>query len=54
MPSFLIEGGRPLRGSIRPTGEANGIDLLPRAEFVFPAGTRPMPVGSRLAPGAFQ
>ena len=44
----------PLRGSIRPPGEANGIDLLPRAEFVFPAGTRPMPVGSRLAPGAFQ
>ena len=44
----------PLRGSIRPPGEAGGVELLPKAEFVFPVGTKPLRVGSRLAPGAFQ
>lgn len=44
----------PLRGSIRPPGDAGGIELLPKAEFVFPVGTKPLRVGSRLAPGAFQ
>lgn len=44
----------PLRGSIRPPGEAGGVELLPKAEFVFPAGTKPLRVSSRLAPGAFQ
>ena len=44
----------PLRGSIRPPGEASGVELLPKAEFVFPAGTKPLRVSSRMAPGAFQ
>src|SRR5574343_1592524 len=44
----------PLRGSTRPPGEAGGVELLPKAEFVFPAGTKPLRVSSRLAPGAFQ
>jgi hypothetical protein len=44
----------PLRGTVRPPGEANGVDLLPTAEFVFPVGSKPLRVGSRIAPGAFQ
>lgn len=44
----------PLRGAVRPPGEARGISLLPDAEFHFPVGTRPMRPGSQLAPGAFQ
>jgi len=44
----------PLRGAIRPPGQARGVELLPDAEFRFPAGTRPMRPGSQLAPGAFQ
>ncbi|MFT3850057.1 MAG: hypothetical protein QM739_15700 [Propionivibrio sp.] len=46
--------GSPLRGSARIPGQANGIDLLPDREFVFPAGTRPVSPGSSLAPGALQ
>ena len=44
----------PLRGSVRIPGEARGVDLLPSAEFVFPAGSRPISPGSSLAPGALQ
>lgn len=44
----------PLRGAIRPPGEARGVSLLPDAEFTFPVGTRVMRPGSQLAPGAFQ
>ncbi len=44
----------PLRGAVRPPGEANEVALLPSAEFTFPVGTRLLRVGSRLAPGAFQ
>ncbi len=44
----------PLRGAVRPPGEANEVALLPSAEFTFPVGTRSLRVGSRLAPGAFQ
>jgi hypothetical protein len=43
-----------LRGTIRPPGQARGVDLLPDAEFRFPVGTRAMRPGSQLAPGAFQ
>lgn len=43
----------PLRGTIRPPGQARGVDLLPDAEFRFPVGTRAMRPGSQLAPGAF-
>lgn len=44
----------PLRGSVRIPGEARGEDLLPRAEFVFPAGGRPISPSSSLVPGALQ
>ena len=44
----------PLRGAVRPPGQAPGMELLPDAEFVFPAGTRRMRPGSSLVPGAFQ
>ena len=59
---LIEQGGVPvrlttsslLRGAVRPPGEANEVALLPSAEFTFPVGTRPLRVGSRLAPGAFQ
>jgi hypothetical protein len=44
----------PLRGAVRPPGQARGVELMPGAEFVFPVGSRPMRPGSMLAPGAFQ
>lgn len=44
----------PLRGAVRPPGQAPGMELLPDAEFVFPVGTRRMRPTSLLAPGAFQ
>ena len=53
VPSRLTSGS-PLRGAVRPPGEANEVALLPSAEFTFPVGTRLLRVGSRLAPGAFQ
>ena len=44
----------PLRGQVRVPGSARDSNLLPDAEFAFPAGTRPVAPGSTLAPGAFQ
>lgn len=44
----------PLRGAVRPPGQAPGMELLPDAEFVFPVGTRRMRPASSLVPGAFQ
>ena len=44
----------PLRGAVRPPGQAPDMDLLPDAEFVFPVGTRRMRPASSLVPGAFQ
>lgn len=44
----------PLRGAIRPPGQARGMELLPDAEFRFPVGSRSMRPSSALAPGAFQ
>jgi len=44
----------PLRGTVRPPGDAPGMALLPDAEFVFPVGTRRMRPASSLVPGAFQ
>lgn len=49
-----LNSSSPLRGSVRIPGQANGMDLMPAAEFVFPAGTRPIHISSSLAPGAFQ
>lgn len=49
-----LANGSSLRGKVRPPGSARGIDLLPDAEFIPPLGTRPMQMGSSLAPGAFQ
>ncbi|HLO62990.1 MAG TPA: hypothetical protein VK165_08495 [Azonexus sp.] len=44
----------PLRGAVRPPGQARGVELLPDAEFRLPLGTRSMRPNSALAPGAFQ
>ncbi|MCG2578161.1 hypothetical protein LZ012_14290 [Dechloromonas sp. XY25] len=44
----------PLRGAVRPPGQAPGMELLPDAEFIFPAGTRQVHPASSLVPGAFQ
>jgi len=44
----------PLRGSVRIPGQVRGVDLLPAAEFSFPAGSRSIRPGNSLAPGAFQ
>lgn len=44
----------PLRGSVRVPGQANGVDLLPSGEFVFPAGVRKIVPASALSPGALQ
>lgn len=44
----------PLRGSVKVPGQARGVDLMPTAEFTFPAGTRAIYPGSSLAPGALQ
>ncbi len=49
-----LNSSSPLRGSVRIPGQANGMDLMPAAEFVFPACTRPIHISSSLAPGAFQ
>lgn len=44
----------PLRGAVRPPGAADGVELMPDAEFAFPAGARRMRPASQLAPGAYQ
>jgi hypothetical protein len=44
----------PLRGAVRPPGQARGVELMPSAEFRFPVGSRPIHPTSLLAPGAFQ
>ncbi len=49
-----LTNGSPLRGAVRPAGEARGVSLLPDAEFVLPAGTRRASPPSALSPGAFQ
>lgn len=49
-----LKGDSPLRGAVRIPGLARGEDLLPTAEFVFPAGSRPISASSSLAPGALQ
>lgn len=43
-----------LRGAVRLPGSVGGIALQPLAEFNAPVGSRPITLGSRLAPGAFQ
>lgn len=49
-----LNNASPLRGTVRIPGHARGVDLLPTAEFSFPAGSRPIRVGNSLAPGALQ
>lgn len=59
---LLIYGGLPLRlkvdaslrGKARIPGEVRGKNLLPAAEFVYPAGTRRIEARNSLAPGALQ
>jgi len=43
-----------LRGKVRAPGSANGVDLMPSAEFAPPVGQRRIHPGSQLAPGALQ
>lgn len=52
--ALRLNSSSPLRGSVRIPGQARGLDLLPTAEFTFPAGTRSIHPGSALAPGALQ
>ena len=52
--SARLSSNSPLRGSVRIPGQARGVDLLPNAEFVFPAGIRMVSHGGTLAPGALQ
>ena len=49
-----LKSDSPLRGTVRIPGQARGEDLLPNAEFVFPAGSRAISISSSLAPGALQ
>ena len=49
-----LKNESPLRGAVRIPGQARGENLLPTAEFVFPAGRRPISISSSLAPGALQ
>lgn len=49
-----LNSASPLRGTVRIPGHARGVDLLPAAEFSFPAGSRSIRPGTSLAPGALQ
>ena len=51
---FELSDQSSLRGQARPPGSFRGQSLAPTAEFVFPAGTRALPVGKPLSPGALQ
>ncbi|MFZ4537946.1 hypothetical protein [Propionivibrio sp.] len=52
--ALRLNSGSPLRGSVRIPGQARGVDLLPTAEFTFPAGSRSINPSNSLAPGALQ
>jgi hypothetical protein len=49
-----LSSASSLRGAVRIPGHARGVDLLPDAEFSFPAGSRSIRISSALVPGAFQ
>lgn len=49
-----LGSGSALRGSVRIPGQANGVDLLPTGEFIYPAGVRKIVPASSLSPGALQ
>lgn len=51
---FRPRGAGLLRSLTRPPGTPDGIDLQPSAEFRLPLGTRPLPPGIALLPGAVQ
>ena len=52
--ALRLNSNSPLRGSVKVPGQARGVDLMPTAEFTFPAGTRAISSASSLAPGALQ
>ncbi len=52
--AFGLDPGSWLRGRAVALPEARGQTLRPSAQFVAPAGTRPLPPGQRLSPGAIQ
>jgi hypothetical protein len=49
-----LPSNSPLRGTAKAPGFARGRNLAPGAEFRLPAGTRPLPAGKPLSPGALQ
>lgn len=51
---FELKADSPLRGTGVDPRNVGGQDLSPKAEFVLPAGTRPLPPLTRWTPGAFQ
>ena len=51
---FGLSGRSPLRGQAPPPASFRERSLAPTAEFVLPAGTRSLPVGKPLSPGALQ
>lgn len=52
--AFELAPGSVLRGRGVDPASALGVDLAPRAEFVFPVGTRALRAPSNWSPGAFQ
>ncbi|WP_313952807.1 hypothetical protein [Accumulibacter sp.] len=51
---FRLSSHSPLRGKADLPGFVREQNLAPTAEFMLPAGTRPLVVGSPLSPGALQ
>ena len=51
---FALKAGSPLRGAGVDPRRVFGVDLSPKAEFVLPTGTRPLPEQQSWTPGAFQ
>ena len=51
---FALTPDSWLRGLGIDPSRAEGVDLVPRAEFILPAGRKPLPAPVRWSPGAFQ
>jgi len=51
---FALKKDSPLRGRGVNPRQAFGTDLSPKAEFVLPIGTTPLPARDKWTPGAFQ
>ncbi|MDD5297601.1 MAG: hypothetical protein PHU46_11875 [Rhodocyclaceae bacterium] len=51
---YRLVANSPVVGKAVELGEANGVRLRPDREYAHPHGTRPIPAGTRLNPGAVQ